>query len=221
MTSDVDDPMAAEFGTVAQWTAQVAADLGAEYFIPAACRGSGQPAALDWLLARLAPAPGDLIIDVGAGVGGPAAYAAGQAGVQPILIEPEHDACRAAARLFGAPVIEADATALPLADATAGLIDPRGKAKPAQPVEHVETGETRTDHDRIENCANLWRTFLLIFCAGGHGSFLVQVDTTGDGCRGQDVAPAVYIPRSSRVLKSARTRCASFRAVSDASPRPK
>ena len=121
MTSDVDDPMAAEFGTVAQWTAQVAADLGAEYFIPAACRGSGQPAALDWLLARLAPAPGDLIIDVGAGVGGPAAYATGHAGVQPVLIEPEHGACRAAARLFGAPVIEADATALPLADATAGL----------------------------------------------------------------------------------------------------
>jgi SAM-dependent methyltransferase len=121
MTSDVDDPMAAEFGTVAQWTAQVAADLGAGYFIPAACRGSGQPAALDWLLARLGPAPGDLLIDVGAGVGGPAAYAARHAGVRPVLIEPEHGACRAAARLFGAPVIEADATALPLTDGTAGL----------------------------------------------------------------------------------------------------
>jgi hypothetical protein len=38
MTNDVDDPMAAEFGTVAEWTARVAADLGPEFFIPAACR---------------------------------------------------------------------------------------------------------------------------------------------------------------------------------------
>ena len=77
MTSDVDDPMAAEFDTVAEWTAQVAADLGRAYFVPEACRGSGQPAALDWLLAGLRPSPGDLLIDAGAGVGGPAAYAAG------------------------------------------------------------------------------------------------------------------------------------------------
>ena len=59
MTNDVADPMAAEFGTVAEWTAQVAADLGPEYYMPAACRGSGQPAALDWLLDGLRPGPGD------------------------------------------------------------------------------------------------------------------------------------------------------------------
>ena len=51
MTRDADDPMEAEFDTVAAWTAEVAADLGPEYFVPAACRGSGKPAALDWLLA--------------------------------------------------------------------------------------------------------------------------------------------------------------------------
>ena len=45
MTSDAGDPMAAEFDTVAEWTAQVAADLGPAYYVPAACRGSGQPAA--------------------------------------------------------------------------------------------------------------------------------------------------------------------------------
>jgi hypothetical protein len=44
MTRDADDPMEAEFDTVADWTARVAADLGPEYYIPAACRGSGQPA---------------------------------------------------------------------------------------------------------------------------------------------------------------------------------
>ena len=121
MTGDVGDPMAAEFDTVAEWTAEVAACLGPEYHVPAACRGSGQPAALDWLLAGLRPGPGDPMPDVGAGMGGPAAYAVGQAGVRPVLVEPEPGACRAAARLFRAPVIQADATALPFADASAGL----------------------------------------------------------------------------------------------------
>jgi SAM-dependent methyltransferase len=120
MTSDVSDPMAAEFDTVAEWTAQVAADLGPGYYVPAACRGSGQPAALDWLLAGLRPGPGDVMLDVGAGVGGPAAYAAEKTGVRPVLAESEPGACRAAARLFGAPVVQADATELPFADGAAG-----------------------------------------------------------------------------------------------------
>ena len=110
------DAMDAEFDTVAEWTAEVAESLGPEYRIPAACRGSGRPSALDWLLAGLAPRPGELMIDIGAGLGGPSAYAAERTGVQPVLAEPEPDACRAAARLFGAPVVQADATALPFAD---------------------------------------------------------------------------------------------------------
>jgi SAM-dependent methyltransferase len=113
------DPMYAEFDTVAEWTAEVAESLGPEYRIPAACRGSGRPSALDWLLADLAPQPGDVMIDIGAGLGGPSAYAAERTGVQPLLAEPEPDACRAAVRLFGAPVVQADATALPFADGAA------------------------------------------------------------------------------------------------------
>src|SRR2546429_3150176 len=74
MARDADDPMEAEFDTVAEWTAQVAADLGPEYYVPAACRGSGQPMALDWLLDGLRPGPDDLMLDVGAGVGGPPAH---------------------------------------------------------------------------------------------------------------------------------------------------
>jgi SAM-dependent methyltransferase len=119
MPSDVDDSMAAEFGTVAQWTAEVVSWLGPDYAVPGACRGSGQPTALDWLLAGLDPAPGGLLIDVGAGLGGPAAYATAKARVRPLLLEPERGACRAAAGLFGAPVIQADATALPLGDGRA------------------------------------------------------------------------------------------------------
>jgi hypothetical protein len=89
--------MTAEFGTVAAWTAEVASRLGPDHFIPAACRGSGQPAALDWLLTGLAPAPGMLLADVGAGLGGPAAYAVAKTGIRPLLFECEHAACRAAA----------------------------------------------------------------------------------------------------------------------------
>jgi SAM-dependent methyltransferase len=116
MTSRAHEAMDAEFDTVAEWTAQAALDLGPDYRIPAACRGSGQPAALDWLLAGLAPAPGTPMIDVGAGLGGPAAYAAEQARVRPVLLEPEPGACRAARRLFGFPVFQGDATRLPFAD---------------------------------------------------------------------------------------------------------
>lgn len=125
MTSDMDEAMEAEFDTVAEWTAQVAVDLGPEYFIPAGCRGSGQPAALDWLLDRLQPRAGDLMIDVGAGVGGPDAYAAertGTPGFRPVLVEPEPGACRAAVRLFHALVVQADARALPFPDACADVL---------------------------------------------------------------------------------------------------
>ena len=117
MTSHVDDAMDAEFDTVAEWTAQVAIDLGPDYYVPAACRGSGQPAALDWLLAGLRPAAGDRLIDVGAGIGGPAAHACHHSGVRPVLVEPEPGACRAARRLFGFPAFRGDATSLPFRDA--------------------------------------------------------------------------------------------------------
>ncbi|MBA8775270.1 hypothetical protein GWI38_11710, partial [Staphylococcus schleiferi subsp. coagulans] len=51
---EITDAMEAEFGTVAEWTAEVAADLGREYFVPAACRGSGSPTTLRWLIEQLA-----------------------------------------------------------------------------------------------------------------------------------------------------------------------
>jgi len=121
MTSNGGDAMTAEFDTVAAWTAQVARDLGPDYHIPAACRGSGQPSALDWLLDGLAPGPGDTLIDVGAGLGGPAAYAAERTGVRPALLDPEPDACRAARDLFGFPTFQADATRLPFAGGAVAL----------------------------------------------------------------------------------------------------
>src|ERR1700730_13900613 len=70
MNYDIGSTMEAEFDTVAGWTSRVAADLGPEYYVPAACRGSGQPEVLDWLLERLGPRPGAGMIDVRAGMGG-------------------------------------------------------------------------------------------------------------------------------------------------------
>ncbi len=112
------EAMEAEFDTVAEWTAQVAADLGPDYYVPAGCRGSGSPAALDWLIENMGLAPGDVLLDCGAGVGGPAAYAAQARSVRPMLAEPEAGACRAAKRLFGFPVVRADGSVLPMSDSS-------------------------------------------------------------------------------------------------------
>lgn len=111
-----DDAMVEEFDTVATWTAEAVADLGSEYALPAACRGSGSPAALDWLANRLGLDRGTRLLDSGAGVGGPAEYAASTRGVLPILVEPMEGACRAAARLFTHPVVVGDGATLPFPD---------------------------------------------------------------------------------------------------------
>ncbi len=67
------------------------------------------------------PGPASALLDVGAGVGGPAAYGSEQAGIEPILVEPEPGACRAARRLFGFRTVQGDATRLPVADQTVRL----------------------------------------------------------------------------------------------------
>jgi SAM-dependent methyltransferase len=114
----VTEAMEAEFGTVAEWTAQVAMDLGPDHHVPAGCRGSGSPAALDWLIERMGLAPDTSFLDCGAGVGGPAAYVARSRSVLPVLVEPEAGACRAAKKLFGYPVVCAEASKLPMADSS-------------------------------------------------------------------------------------------------------
>lgn len=117
--SDSPDPMEAEFDTVAAWTAAVAADLDPADRIPAGCRGSGSPGAMHWLLDHLRPEPGQAFLDCGAGVGGPAAFAARETGVRPVLTDPESGACRAARSLFDLPALQADSR-LPIATGAIG-----------------------------------------------------------------------------------------------------
>ncbi|MBM9467779.1 class I SAM-dependent methyltransferase [Nakamurella leprariae] len=100
--------MEAEFDTVARWTADAAVELGPDHFLPAACRGSGSPGAMRWLLDRLAVGGRDTMLDCGAGLGGPAAFATGETGARLLLCDPEAGACRGAARLFGLPAVRAD-----------------------------------------------------------------------------------------------------------------
>jgi SAM-dependent methyltransferase len=111
-----DEAIIEEFDTMATWTADAVTELGEEYALPAACRGSGSPAALDWLCGQLDLGAGTRLLDSGAGVGGPAEYAASRLGVLPTLVEPMEGACRAARRLFGHPVVAADGAALPFAN---------------------------------------------------------------------------------------------------------
>lgn len=109
------DPMADEFDTMAAWTAEAVAELGPDHAIPAACRGSGSPAALQWLCDRLGLRAGMRLLDCGAGVGGPAELAARRHRVAPVLAEPMIHACRASARLFDRPVVVATGDRLPFA----------------------------------------------------------------------------------------------------------
>jgi SAM-dependent methyltransferase len=111
------EPMVDEFDTVASWTSSAVAELGEEHALPAACRGSGSPAALDWLGASLGLGEGSRLLDSGAGVGGPAEYVARSLGVRPTLAEPMEGACRAARDLFGRPVVVADGARLPFPEA--------------------------------------------------------------------------------------------------------
>jgi len=108
-----EESMADEFDTMAAWTADAVAELGPEHAIPAACRGSGSPAALQWLATGLGLRSGMRLLDCGAGVGGPAELAARRFLVAPVLAEPMIHACRASARLFGRPVVAAAGNRLP------------------------------------------------------------------------------------------------------------
>lgn len=108
--------MAVEFGTVAEWTADVVDELGDEYAIVAGCRGSGDPALLDWLARACEVGPESALVDVGAGVGGAAAWVADAYGVKPVLVDPMEAACRAVRRMFGRTAVCANGETLPFAD---------------------------------------------------------------------------------------------------------
>jgi SAM-dependent methyltransferase len=106
--------MDVEFDDLAGWTADAVEQLGLDHAIPAGCRGSASPTTLAWLAEACRLSSGTRLLDLGAGVGGPAAWATRRYGVRPVLVDPMPGACRAAGRLFGLPAVLADGLAVPL-----------------------------------------------------------------------------------------------------------
>lgn len=114
----VDSALEAEFDTLAAWTEKLVNDLGVQYAIPAACRGSGSETWLSWLASRLNLKADDAFLDAGAGLGGPAAWLRQEYGIRPILAEPMWSAVAGARRLFRLPAVAAWSQTLPFRDAS-------------------------------------------------------------------------------------------------------
>ncbi len=144
---------------MASWTADAVEELGEEHALPAACRGSGSPAALRWLADRMGLGPGMRLLDSGAGVGGPARLAQETHGVVPTLVDPMEGACRAAERLFGLRALVGDGAALPVGS---GEYDAGWSL-----------GVLCTVEDKAAQVAELQR----VVAAGGAVGFLVFVRT--------------------------------------------
>ncbi|MEQ3549500.1 class I SAM-dependent methyltransferase [Pseudonocardia nematodicida] len=115
MADLVPERMALEFDTVADWTRRAVDELGADHAIPAACRGSASPAALELLARECGLTPGVRLADVGGGTGGPAAWAREHRGAVPVVVDPMPGACRTAREMLGIPAVVGDGNALPLA----------------------------------------------------------------------------------------------------------
>jgi SAM-dependent methyltransferase len=104
-----------EFDTVAAWTEQAIQRLGPADAVPAACNGSGNPFWLSWLGDRLALRAGDLLLDTGAGLGGPAAWLGRHTGARVVTAEPMPAAASGGRRLFGLSAVVAVSYQLPVA----------------------------------------------------------------------------------------------------------
>lgn len=82
----------------------------------AAARGSANPAALAWLAEGLQLGTASRVVDLGAGMGGPAGWLIERYGCSVVAVDPAASAAMAGVELFGLRVVRAGALALPLRD---------------------------------------------------------------------------------------------------------
>ena len=82
----------------------------------AASRGSANPAALVWLAEGLGLDGGCVVADLGAGLGGPAAWLADRYGCRVVALEPAAGSIEGAKRLFGLPSVLGRADVAPFRD---------------------------------------------------------------------------------------------------------
>jgi len=116
MAPPLDPAHRSEFGTVASWTAEVLASMDEVSQVAGASRGSASPSALAWLAECLGLGHGRPLLDVGGGLGGPAAWAVEHYDVVATVVEPMVEACAGARSLFGHAGVVATASALPFPD---------------------------------------------------------------------------------------------------------
>ena len=112
-----DDP---EFDAAAAAIASAVDDEPLTARIAASSRGSSNPAGLEWLADHLAVDASSRLVDVGAGLGGPAAWFADRRGCEVVAVEPAWGAVEGASRLFDRPgaavrILQGSALAVPLA----------------------------------------------------------------------------------------------------------
>ena len=88
--------------------------LGRRDAIALACRGSGNPDSLAWLAEGLDLGEDRLVVDVGGGTGGPAAWLEDRYRCRVVVVDPVEEAARVAADVFGVPTLVAGGAAVPL-----------------------------------------------------------------------------------------------------------
>ncbi len=90
----------AEFGCYTDWLVEAIEELAIDDPVPAACRGTGNPHLLDHLAGELTIKGASTFIDVGAGLGGPAAWIASTRGCRVVGIDVMESGARGMRRLF-------------------------------------------------------------------------------------------------------------------------
>lgn len=96
--------------------------LDGEERIAAACRGSANLAALQWMADTLAVSSDHTVADLGAGLGGPAAWLRERVGCDVIASDPSWPAVDGARRLFGLRATQATAGASPFGDDSCDVV---------------------------------------------------------------------------------------------------
>ncbi|MPY92543.1 MAG: methyltransferase domain-containing protein [Acidimicrobiia bacterium] len=125
MTTLEQQPGAELFDESAGWRAEGALALGleGEERMAAVSPGAGFPGVLDLLAGHLAVGAGDVLVDVGAGLGGASVYLGSSTGAMVVAVEPAPGSARSARCLFrGLAVAAGLGAALPVRDAGAGAV---------------------------------------------------------------------------------------------------
>ena len=98
------------------------ARLQGEDRVAAACRGSANPVALRWLAEQLDISHDAVVADLGAGLGGPAAWMRAHLGCSVVASDPSPTAAAGAHELFGLMTVQATAAATPFVSGGFGAV---------------------------------------------------------------------------------------------------